>query len=247
MVQSSVVKFNGFCWVNLPSLIEARCGAAAAFFQNHLYVFGGEQQSISNTSPNEKKFCNNFEIFDGKWSSERCPIEPRSYCAAKAVGKKIYLIGGYTTEVNFYHCEIEACNETIAFSPMKGKWKHVGNLQSARASFGCEVLHSKIYVFGGCGNSSSCLDNAEVFHVNQKIWVSISNTSVPEGFVPTCVISSGLYFLDAFEEELWKFQTASGKDNDKVNRHIPCKGDAMLLIPLSQRYLDLQRYPRDLL
>jgi len=247
VVQSSVVQFNGLCWKNLPSLIE--CGAAAALLENHLYVFGGEKEPVpvcdsnsvnGNSSrslftlmpihSNRENFCNSFEKLDVAWSSDLCPIEPRSYLAAKAIGKKLFLIGGYKfcSSIN----KKEVCTDTIVFSPSKGTWKPVGSLRYARACFGCEILYSKIYVFGGKGQRSSYLNSIEVFEFTQKIWTYIADLGATKGFIPTCSISSGLYFLDKDKEKLLKWD----KDIFEINRNVPCNGEGVL-IPFSQSIL----------
>ena len=67
-VTNAVVQFDGNEWKQIDSMIEARCGAAAVYYKNDLFVFGGEniwinpfQKCVYEQSSNN--FVTSFEVF----------------------------------------------------------------------------------------------------------------------------------------------------------------------------------------
>ena len=69
-----VLRFNGSTWCKLPSTNDARCGGAAVFHNEKLYVFGGETTPISPSvkfekdkkNPHAEQFAKTFETFEEK-------------------------------------------------------------------------------------------------------------------------------------------------------------------------------------
>ena len=242
-VQSSVVSFNGVCWKDLPSLNEARCGAAAVFHDNCLYVFGGEKQPVPIRQKKASRgfsalsyrsnFCRNYEKLNETWEAIDFRIIPRSYFAAHSVNKKIYLIGGYKCDSNG---EKEVCYETMAFNPSKGTWKEGRRLNVGRACFGSALLDSNIYILGGMGEDRSYVENVEFLNPIQEVWTIVKG-KVHSGFLSACAIEGGLYYLHVELEKLYQVhKNGSEIEHFEVSRNIRGKG---ILIPFSQRHLSL--------
>ena len=67
-----VALFDGFRWGIMPSLNQARIGAAAVFLGDEIFVFGGEKQPIPARITKERsywsnygdQFCKSYEKFD---------------------------------------------------------------------------------------------------------------------------------------------------------------------------------------
>ena len=186
-----VVRFDGIQWMEMPSMKEARCGSAAVFYDDNLYVFEGETYPISpdstfkagQSNPDAKNFSTTYEVFDSV-SHERSLFQspwntPRSYGAAQVVGNKIYLIGGYklSDRPNIKgkkRCK-EVSSDTVAFCPRDKTWKKVVNLNDARASFGCATQDTRIYVVGGYCNSISIVTSAEVLNTEEEVWTRLNS------------------------------------------------------------------------
>ena len=243
-----VIQFNGYRWMELPSLNEARLGAAAVFFNETLFVFGGEKQPIpfrslkrvrfgriiSCSSFSLESFCCTFETLNDTWKSHdpNCLEYSRSYFSAQAVGNKIYLIGGYKFNSKYNK---EVCAKTISFCPSTNKWKIVGDLLEARASFGCAVLESKIYVFGGIGEEDSNISSVEFFDVYQKCWTSASHFK--SGPLSACVVSNRMYVWNMSSEHLWLYKNSRYTSEfccNEVKKAVSGKG---VLLPFSHRCL----------
>ena len=204
-----VIQFKGYRWMELPSMNEIRYGAAAVFFNETLFVFGGEKRLIpiqnKNSHNYSKIFCGNFEKFDDNWQlqEQNCSELSRSYFSAQSVGSKIYLIGGYKCVSRYYK---EVCSDTISFCPSKNKWKSLPNLHQGRVSFGSAVLGSKIYVFGGIDINETKLSTVEVFDVSEKRWTG--GGSIQPGPTQACNISNRIYFWDLRCEHLWQYKNS---------------------------------------
>ena len=244
-VTGKVVRFDGIRWINLPALNEPRCGAAAVFLHESLFVFGGENFPVSaeatyrrgQSNPDASNFESTIEKFDQEWSRENLE-KPRSYFAAHAVNNKIYLIGGYAlTEPdlnqNRQFCK-KASNETLIFCPTKKSWKKIGNLHTARASFASAISKrsfacSTIYVFGGETTGGGTVSSAESLNTNENVWVNIVT---PFGLTPksSCCVNHNVYFLN--NTTLFCYNINSEETNQV--RYGLGKG---IIVPFSQRYL----------
>ena len=127
-----VVRFDGYRWTEMPPMNEVRIGAAAAFWNDELFVFGGEKQTVNvrrttdeyherYSDCNFTSFCTTYETFQKSWKSVNNFNLKLSYFSAQCVEDKIYLIGGYQRHEKGGK---EACNCTRIFRPSKSKWKN---------------------------------------------------------------------------------------------------------------------------
>jgi len=249
LVQKSVARFNGIRWRELPSLNEARIGAAAVCFDENIYVFGGEKHRVparENASRSRSNYnswnsycgiCNTFEKYDGSWELKKRLETARSYFAAHAIGNEIYLIGGYKCTAD--NEKKEVCNSTVTFSPTRNLWRDVGSLKTARAGFGSAVINTKIYVFGGKGDRLSNVAGIEVYDILSNVWMCVNNHSMCGGILTASYIDSGIYFVNIDQEKLWKLtintETVAAVSCIEINRNVPGEG---VLVPFSQRHLN---------
>ena len=188
---ADVVKCDGFEWKKMPSMTSPRAGAGATFFNNDLYVFGGEN----------KNFLGTFEKYREEWKSFKNPCMPRSYLAAQTMDDKIYLIGGYMPAGTVENDQSSSnykrpCKTTTIFRPAEMSWEDVGDMNRARASFACAAYNSKIYVLGG----ADCDMSAEFLDTKSNLWTNIQITSSSKTIYRIycyCIIKGKLYFSDA--------------------------------------------------
>ena len=106
---------------------------------------------------------------------------------------------------------------------------------TAREWFGIAVLNSKIYVFGGRDTCFSNVNTVEVFDVKQNL--RTSGGKIQAGPTSSCSISNIIYFLDVFNEKLYKHkkaEIAGYKSSLEIEKNVHAKG---ILLPLSHRYL----------
>ena len=203
---TQVIKLDGVQWMTLPSLNTKRCGAAAVFHESKLYVFGGERYSISKdqtfdssktSNPAINDFAKSFEILNEYWKEIDNDWQVRSYFSAQSINDKIYLIGGYKPNMddnNWYESLCKTvCQDTIIYFPKEDHWKTSGQLNVARASFGCAVHQSSIYVVGGYGKNNSLVDSVEFKNQHDDAWTLCPTSIVKGGPMSACFVRNRMY------------------------------------------------------
>ena len=205
---NAVVQFDGNKWKQIDSMIEARCGAAAVYYKNNLYVFGGEntwvnpvqnhghQQSFNN-------FVKSFEVFNNEWKTGGNLKSDRSYACAEIVNNKIFLIGGFTinTERRIYHNQQskEPTSSTDIYNVKNGSWSNGPTLKFARAAFGSAVVNSTVYVLGGIGVNGSCLKNVEFLETSSRIWTTVTINLSYNCRQPCACYVKGQIYLSSYD------------------------------------------------
>ena len=233
-LRTKVVQFNGVEWIDLPDIDQSRKGAAAVYFKNELFVFGGETAAIDRhfMYHDKEKFCENFGILRTQtWKYIENPLLSRSFFAAQALENKIYLIGGYKYDDEAKRKEV--CSETMVYQPSTNTWENANPLYEARTMFGCAILNLKIYVLGGIGRESSNINTVEIFDPQEKLWTN--GGSVFPGPISACTISNRMYFVAEQYDKLWEYKVSTNDTSAKcveVARTVPGKG---LLIPISKQ------------
>ena len=184
------VRFDGFRWIQMPPMNEARCGAAAVIFNETLFVFGGEKVPISETSefsnnqinPEAFNFVQNYESFNVEWKLHSSFPRSLSHARAEVANGKIYIIGGYTLAGNNdpngrQRCKV-ATSQTLIFSPADGCLVESNNMQTCRAKFSSAVKNNRIFVIGGCNHRNTggffrTADKIEYLSTGENVWTSL--------------------------------------------------------------------------
>ena len=263
---NQVVRFDSARWMKMPPMKEARCGAGAAFYEGKLFVFGGETYPISSSAsfstgqanPDASNFSSTFEIFDKKWESNI--MEPkRSYFAAQFAWGKIFLIGGYslTLEANATRGQTspckEVCKETVTYCPEKNTWENCGQLNEARASFGCETLPHAIVVVGGIGANKSSLTSFEFYAKESEqsrvyVWTILSTSNLSRrgysrtdfGALSSCLIEEdNMFVADSRYRWLFRKKLLKKESWSEEAQNCPAYGK---LIPFSSWFSDQQTF-----
>ncbi len=123
-------------WSSAASLQTRTRGAAGAYANGKIYVFGGYDSDyinvvqIYNISSNSWTQSN---FSPGKWES-----------AAAAANGKIYVFGG----------EHDAATRTVEFDPVTLTYSYKTNMPSKRFAHEAGLLGDDIHVFGGCSYDS---------------------------------------------------------------------------------------------
>jgi len=257
---AQVVRFDNARWMTMQPMKEARCGAAAVFHEEDLYVFGGEETPINNTlrcsrrlfNTEATKFSNSFEKLASDWVGYEFPFKI-SYFAAESMLGKIYLIGGYapnnphTNSKKKSICK-EVCKDTRVYDPETNSWKTIGKLNEARACFGCHKESDTIYVVGGIGRNGSYLTSMEYLSGKETVWTVSRLTLpfyVPDAHVSTCMHYGRIFisntsqqkffrnFFEPFDDEYY-----SWKEEDQM---VPDKG---VLITFYQLTAELEAFAK---
>ena len=245
-----VIKFTGTHWMTLPSLNVARCGAAAVYRESNLYVFGGEMIPISkdkkfkgsNANPSVFDFAKSFETFYGVWEQTDNDWQVRSYFSAQAINEKIYLIGGYkptisnASDYGSHLCKT-VCKDVVIYFPNENTWETDEQLNVARASFGCAVHQSSIYVVGGYGENNSLVDSVEFKNQHDDAWTLCPTLIENGGPMSACFVKNRMYVASkssSCEIIVLDLQESDVKENDVLELNSKeFSGD---IVPFSEKF-----------
>ena len=249
-VSNQVMKFTGTHWMTLPSLNVARCGAAAVFQESQLYVFGGETIPISkdktfkgsNANPSVFDFAKSFETLYGFWEQTDNDWQVRSYFSAQAINEKIYLIGGYKPTISdasrySSHLCKTVCKDVVIYFPNENTWDTDEQLNVARASFGCAVHQSSIYVVGGYGEDNSLVYSVEFKNQYDVAWTLCPLSIVNGGPMSACFVRNRMYIASkssSCEIIVLDLQKSDVKENDDLELNSKkFLGD---IVPFSEKF-----------
>ena len=223
---NSVIQFNGSEWKTVSSMNEARCGCAAVYYKNDLFVFGGERTWIDpslkyqGNTPNPRSradFVESFEVLSKSWKITENVTFVCSYASAEVVQDKVYVMGGFTLNTSlvnqgshqsFYMKKPSVCSYIYEFQ--ENKWSYGPNLNIARAKFGSAVICSTIYVLGGYGMNCSVINDVEFLETSSNVWTRI-NCTAPYNLIHVyaCCAQGEIYVKSSSTNCLIRFDSNS--------------------------------------
>lgn len=133
-------------WAYGPALKKARYGGCAAVLDDRIYYLGGW---VSCHHAHEDGRCGGeptgaAEVLDrdkGSWEECSALPTPRAFAACAAIGKKIYVAGGYGASAELSVLEV--------FDTQTGKWEKGTDMPGAVACCASCELGGRLFVFGG--------------------------------------------------------------------------------------------------
>jgi hypothetical protein len=139
-------------WAKAPSLPTPRSAHAVVVAGGAIHVLGG---------PGTRR----IDRFNGrKWAQEaRLPGETLNAPAAVALGRKLYVIGGFGGSSNLPTARVRV------FDLASKKWTQAAPLPGARGGHAAVVLDGRIHVLGG-GNDVSTLASHSVYDPATNRW-----------------------------------------------------------------------------
>ena len=234
---SKVVKFDGRNWIEQPDMNKPRFGAAATFFNNDLYLFGGEKQSFRNWN-----FVKSYEIFTDCWNEFELIGPGRSFLGAHTIKDKIYLIGGFIP--NFEKKKILntvpyrlACKISNIFCPHTRSLTEISSMTRARATFASAVYKSNIYVCGGIDQNEEYLPSIEFLETTNHVWTTVlrfeARLMAPIG--SSCVVQGKFYINLKNRIVCFDFSTQCLYDFHDMSEH---SNSLFVLLPFNQIFLE---------
>lgn len=160
-------------WTYLPNAMpNAIYGCAAVSIDGKVYVIGGRTDVRSCLSQLLV-----LDLGTGEWEQLPPMKNKRTLCAAVAVGRFIYVFGGY--KVSEYGVGFFASAE--CYNVDTRNWEGLPQMSTKRYGCAAAVVGGKIHVVGGW-NGETRLATVEVFDVESKTWdttSSVPNMSTP--------------------------------------------------------------------
>ena len=166
-------------WTKLPDMPCDREQHGFEACNGVLYVVGGHD--INGNYPD-------FLSFDGRWNELGKPPIVVQSPVLKAVGNKLYLIGGYMPPKKYAN--------VFVYDTALRQWTEKTPMLTAREDMGAAVIGNKIYVFGGVVQGHVLTNNLEVYNTVTDTWRNISNSQRPRALGDfACGWDGRMYFV----------------------------------------------------
>jgi N-acetylneuraminic acid mutarotase len=184
-ITNHVVNVNEFynpssgTWVSAAPMPTVRALFGTAVYQNKIYCIGGYSGAVTeyyDVSANEV-----YDPATNTWATKAPMPTPRFSAAANIVNNKIYVVGGYTTNLDV------ADNINQVYDPQTDSWTIKSSAPLPVASSASAVVDNKIYVLG-MNRSQSFV---EIYDPANDAW-SVRGAT-PVGYWSTAAATSGVY------------------------------------------------------
>ena len=130
------------------------------------------------------------ERFDGRaWTPvTTLPGQGLNAPAAAALGRRVYVIGGFNTVTNV------PSDRVYVYDAESGAWSEAAPLPAPRGGHGAAVLDGKIHVVGG-GNSRSTIADHSAYDPSANAWRELAPLPRAEGSPAVVVFEGRLYAI----------------------------------------------------
>jgi len=169
-------------------LSVAKGASAVGVYKGVIYLAGGKlgtnQKSVDNVIA--------FDTATRKWvtlpEAARAMPGPRDHVGGAVVGHKLYVLGGRDTQTG----NVKDTLYILDLDDAAAGWKTGPKLPTARGGLSAAALGTKIYTFGGEGNTANSrgvFDQTEVYDTVADSWAKLQPMKVPRH--GTCVAAAG--------------------------------------------------------
>ena len=201
-------------WTTAPPMLSARAAHAVVVAEGAVYAFGG-------TGADGRPVLD-VERFDGRtWKHETAlPGHGLNAPAAAAIGRRIYLSGGFDTTTSVPTAQV------LVYDTKTHLWSHAAPLPRPRGGHAATVIDGRIHVIGG-GNSESTIPDHSVYDPVTNRWTSLAPLPRAMGSPAAVMYGGALYSLggrsglDDFGD-VWRYDTAA--DRWRAGPPIPARG-----------------------
>lgn len=139
------------------------CGATSQVVDEILYVIGGANKYVGNTSSIEYQTVFAYNLDSNKWVQKHDIPSKRAWHATDVNAGKIYLMGGTFDRV--------ARDDVYMFDPDLNVWEEQPSMPTASAFLATEGIDENIYAMGGL-NQGEPKNEVEVFDSDSMYWKS---------------------------------------------------------------------------
>jgi N-acetylneuraminic acid mutarotase len=169
-------------WHDAPPMQHARSSHAVVSTGDAIYAIGGTGAGGAPVLEVER--------FDGKeWGDETTlPGEGLNAPVAVAIGRRIYVIGGFKTVTNVPTSEVRV------YDLATRTWSSAAPLKAPRGGDAAVVLDGKVHVIGGGNSRSTLADHSEYDPATNK-WTERAPLSRSKGSPAAVVFGGKLYSI----------------------------------------------------
>ena len=123
-------------WIPIKSTFIPRFGASAVMYRDrYIFLTGG----YTTTHDEPLRSMERYDILSDNWINVEPMIQSRSLHCTVLLDDMIFVLGGVNQEaIGTVACE--------AYHPLKGIWKKITPMQTARANAAAVVINNMIYI-----------------------------------------------------------------------------------------------------
>lgn len=168
-------------WEDLPPMITARGGLAAAVVGENVYVIGGQDH--------HGQYLSSMEVFNlsiRAWSVASPMVNARSDFAVSVLDGKVFAVGGRD--------ENGVLNRAEVFDPCVGVWAALPSLDNSRCRHAAAVAQGKLYAIGGY-DGMFMLASVEVYDPEERCWSFVTSMHEPRSDVAAVGFDGKLYAI----------------------------------------------------
>lgn len=176
------LQYTPSAWYAAPPMLHARSAHAVVATDDAIYAIGGTGAGGQPVLEVER--------FDGtQWRDETSlPGEGLNAPAAVAIGRRIYVIGGFKTTTNV------PSSDVLVYDIDWHSWGNAAPLGEPRGGHAAAVLDGRIHVIGG-GNSRSTLANHSEFDPTTNRWTERAPLARSKGSPAAVAYNGKLYSI----------------------------------------------------
>ena len=171
-ISYSEVSHKSF-WSNGKNMPTARSEIAATNIRENIYVIGGFDRSGKALDIAE-----NYNVLNDSWKAISPLPEPLHHTTALSHDGKIYVVGGFTSDVG----EWIPTNKLFIYDPIKNEWKEGKSMPTARGALTATFVNGILYAVGG--QQSSDIESSQILKTNEA-YDPISDTWTSKTSMPT--------------------------------------------------------------
>ncbi len=172
-------------WREKPGLPSPRTRAAAATFDNAIYVIGGKVNGEAAAG------LVRFDAEAGTWTPLASKPTAVSEIRAAVLGGRIYVPGGRLASG-----EVSAALEI--YDPAVDRWESGPSLQEGRSAYALAAFEGKLYLFGGW-DGQDYSDRVFVFNPDTGNWGELSPMPLQLGWQEAVVAGGRIFVIGGFD------------------------------------------------
>lgn len=205
-------------WTEKTAMLTPRANFGICVYQNKIYCIGG----TTSGGANERYMTHQFseinvtglnEVYDPKtntWETKMAMPTPRADVSVSVVNGKIYVIGGFETDLKSY-------GKVEVYDPSNDSWTSETLMLNPVSNCASATVDDTIYLFGGeedAFGSGEQLEYTQAYNTQTKIW-SYKQSNPSKLLTPVAVVTSGLfapkriYVIDYHKNHVYDTETDS--------------------------------------
>jgi N-acetylneuraminic acid mutarotase len=164
---------------------DVRSEAATVFAAGRIYVLGGLARGLEASTLNQE-----YDPATDMWR-ERAPMPaPLSHPNAAVLNDKIYVVGGFLSQVH-----VGAQDAAFEYDPAADSWRRLAPLPTARGSVGVVALDGKIHAVGGRTIDRVTSALHDVYDPATNSWTSLAPLPTARDHFATAVVDGKIHVI----------------------------------------------------